>query len=851
MDSQAASSSLPAQAKCVVIGAGIVGNCLVGHLARLGWKDLVLIDKGPLPNPGGSTGHASNFIFPVDHSREMTDLTADSLRQYEELGVLTTCGGIEVARTEERMEELRRRMASAKAFGVEGCSLVTPEEIRKLVPYVDESILLGGFYSKTVGVVDSLRAGTLMREEAADAGALTVSANTEVTGIDVEGGRVTRVRTDRGDVEAEYVVIACGVWSPKIAKMAGASIPLTPAVHQMIDVGPVPHFADSKSSIEFPIVRDMDTNMYERQDGSGLEVGSYAHRPILHDPDEIPSIEESALTPTELPFTQDDFVQQMEDALQLVPEVLGNESVGIKYAINGLLSLTPDGLPILGETQEVRGLWSAAAVWVKEGPGVGRAVAEWMVEGEPEIDLQASDVARFYEHQKTREFVRSRAAEGFNKTYGIVHPGEQWESARPIRRSPFYEREQALDAVFYEAAGWERPHWYASNAPLLEEFADQITEREAEWDSRWWSPIINAEHLAMRERAAMFDLTAFCIFDVVGPGALECVQKVSMRQMDVKLGKVVYTPVLTPRGGFRSDLTVMRLGDEHFRVVTGGAHGMADLKWYRDHLPEDGTAQVFDLTSQWTTLGLWGPRARDILGSLTSADVSHEGFPFATCDTIEMGPLRVLASRISYVGDLGWELYVPIEQGARLWDMVAEAGEPHGTVPAGIGVYGTTGRLEKCYRAFGFELDGEYNVVEAGMAWGKVKEQDFVGKEAHVRHRDEEPATVMCALTVDDHTSASGVKRYMLGGEPVVTRDGERLVDAHGRGSYVTSAGAGPSIGKHILMSYLPPEYAVVGRELAVEYMNERYPVTVQTNDSAALLDPDNARVKAADPIPA
>ena len=319
-----------------------------------------------------------------------------------------------------------------------------------------------------------------------------------------------------------------------------------------------------------------------------------------------------------------------------------------------------------------------------------------------------------------------------------------------------------------------------------------------------------------------------------------------MRQMDVKVGKVVYTPVLTQGGGFRSDLTVMRLGDEHFRVVTGGAHGMADLKAYADELPADGTAQIFDLTSSWCTLGLWGPRARDILGATTGADISHEGFPFASARTIEMGSLRVLASRISYVGDLGWELYVPIEQGAKLWDMVAEAGEPHGIVPVGIGVYGTTGRLEKCYRAFGFELDGEYDVVEAGMAWGKVKDQDFIGKEAHVRQREADPATVMCTLTVDDHTSESGAKRYMLGGEPIQTRAGAPLTDAKGRRSFVTSAGAGPSVGKYLLMSYLPPEYAEVGEELAVRYMDERYPVTVAVAGSTPLFDPDNERVKAA-----
>jgi glycine cleavage system aminomethyltransferase T len=533
----------------------------------------------------------------------------------------------------------------------------------------------------------------------------------------------------------------------------------------------------------------------------------------------------------------------MEDALELIPEVLNDESVGIKYAINGLLSLTPDGLPLLGETPEVKGLWSAAAVWVKEGPGVGKAMAEWMTHGESEIDLQSSDIARFYDCQKTRGHVRARASEGFNKTYGIVHPNEQWESNRGVRRSPYFEREQALGAVFYEAAAWERPHWYESNAKLLDEFGERINRREAEWESRWWSPIINAEHLAMRERAAMFDLTAFCIFDVVGPGALAAVEQVSMRKMDVAHGKVVYTPVLSPSGTFKSDLTVMRLGDEHFRVVTGGAHGMADLKWYADHAGPD--AQVIDLTSAYTTLGLWGPRARDILASLTRDDVSNEGFAFASCRTIELDSLSVLASRISYVGELGWELYVPMEQGARLWDLVWEAGEEHGIVPAGIGVYGTTGRLEKCYRAFGFELDADFDVVEAGMAWGKVKAADFVGKETHVGHRETEPVAVMCALTVDDHTSKDGTKRYMLGREPILDKTGRPLEDAHGRRSYVTSAGAAPSLGKHVLMAYLPRERANVGEELLVEFLGEQYPVTVQTNDATPVFDAENARIRA------
>src|SRR5918997_817266 len=427
-------ATVPPTARVVVIGAGIVGNSLVYHLARLGWRDIVQIDKGPLPNPGGSTGHASNFIFPVDHSRELADLTLDSMRQYKELGVFTESGGYEVARTEERMEELRRRMSSARAWGVEA-ELVTPEQVVARVPFLDKDKILGAFWCPSVGVVDSLRAGTLFRESALALGALTVVSTVEVVGMDVERGRIRRVRTTGGDIEAETVVIACGVWSPKLARMAGASIPLTPAVHQMISVGPIPQLAERPGEISFPIIRDMDTFCYERQHGADMEVGSYAHRAILWEPEDIPSIEQSKLSPTEAPFTADDFDPQLEQAFELMPDALGAEGAEIRYAINGLLSLTPDGSPILGETPEVGGLWSAAAVWIKEGPGVGRADAEWMVQGLPEIDLGHSDIAGFSPHQRTREHIRARTDESFKKTYGIVPPGEQWESDRRSRLS--------------------------------------------------------------------------------------------------------------------------------------------------------------------------------------------------------------------------------------------------------------------------------------------------------------------------------------------------------------------------------------------------------------------------------
>jgi glycine cleavage system aminomethyltransferase T/glycine/D-amino acid oxidase-like deaminating enzyme len=840
-------SEFPSHAKVVVIGAGIVGNCLVGELADLGWTDMVLIDKGPLPNPGGSTGHASNFIFPTDHNKEMASLTLESQRQYEAAGLNTTCGGIEVARTEERLEELNRRMTSATAWGIDA-RLLSPAEVKDLVPFINEDVVLGGFYTPSVSVVDSLGFGTFRRDGAVAKGALQVFANTEVMSLETEPQpyarpRIKAVVTNRGRIEADYVVVACGVWSPRIAQMAGATIPLTPAVHQMADVGPIDILQQTGNEIGYPIVRDMDTFMYERQSAGSMEVGSYAHRPIFHHPDEIPSNEEAALSPTEMPFTQEDFDEQLEDALEIMGEIL--ETAEIRYAINGLLSLTPDAMPVLGETVEVENLWSAAAVWIKEGPGTAKMVAEWMTYGYPHLcDPHGSDIARLYPHERSEHHILARCSEHFNKTYGIVHPREQWASERGLKRSPFYAREEALGAVFYDARGWERPQWYASNADLVDRH--RVEEREHEWDRRWWSPITNGEHLHLREKVGMVDLTAFQIYEVSGPGVVDYIQKMTVNNCDVAVGRSVYTPILTEDGGFRSDLTVMRLADDRYRIVTGAFDGGRDEYWFRRNLPRDGSVQFENKSSALTTIGLWGPDARRVAEKVVVGDVSNEGFPYGSVKDVLIAGVPCKMFRISYVGDLGWEIYTNMEYGLAVWDALWEAGREFDLRPVGIGVYGLTGRIEKGYRLMGAELESEYSPVEAGLARPKVKSADFIGKQAYLDAREAGPAAILCTMTMDSQVSKAGIKRYPMGGnEPVLTLDGDRIVDGHGRVSRVTTAGAAPSLGEYLLMGYLPPEHAVEGNKLQVMYMNETYPVTVARVGSTPLFDPEDARMKA------
>ena len=520
----------------------------------------------------------------------------------------------------------------------------------------------------------------------------------------------------------------------------------------------------------------------------------------------------------------------------------------MKYAINGLISLTPDGMPILGETPEVKGLWSAAAVWVKEGPGVGKSLAEWMVHGESQIDLHSSDIARFHDHQKTRAHVKARTAEAFPRPTGS---STRPSSGRPTATSgcsPMHEREQELGAVFFEAAGWERPQWYESNAPLVEQYGVGAAR------GRVGRALVVADHQrrAPRDARARRDLRPVRVRDLrrrTGPGALDALQR-SRRcaQMDVAVGRVVYTPVLSPSGGFKSDLTIMRLGDEHFRVVTGGAHGMADRKWFADHLPDDGSAQLVDLTTAWTTIGLWGPRARDILASRHARRRLARGLPVRhAAGRSRSARSSSLASRISYVGDLGWELYVPIEQGARLWDVLWEAGRPHGAHrlrdrrlrhdrPAREGLPRLRRRArERVHRRRGRHGSGR-----------RSRTQDFVGKEAHLRHREEEPAAILCTLTVDDHTSASGVKRYPLGREPITLarrraahrREGPPLV-RHERGRRPVARQARP---------HGVPAARARGRGLARARRSSTWTSATRSRSPSSarrpLFDPENTRIR-------
>jgi glycine cleavage system T protein len=812
------------EAKLVVIGAGIVGCSAVYHLTRKGWRDIIVVDQGPLFETGGSTSHAPGLVFQTNPSKMMTELAKYTVALYSQLELegqpcWYPVGGMEVAYTQERWEDLKRKLGWAKSWGLEA-ALLSPQEAREKSPLLDASKIHGAYYVPSDGLAKAVRACEAMAHQAEATEGATFHGHTTVTGFEITDGRVRAVLTDQGRIATEMVLICAGIWGPKVGRMAGISIPLTPVEHQYVITSPIPELAGETREIAHPILRHQDFSMYFRQHGERYGIGSYKHEPLLVEPDDILNPEEAPVMPSLREFTERDFQVAHAAAVELLPPLQG---AGFTYTINGMFSFTPDGNPVLGES-EVRGLWVAEAVWVTHGGGVGRVIAEWMVEGMPSMDLREADINRFHPHAHTPSFIRARGAQQYREVYDIIHPLQQMEHPRNLRVSPFRQRQEQLEAIFFESSGWERPQWFGANERLLE---GQDFPMRSGWEARYWSPIIGAEHRAMRERVGFFDLTPFTKLEVSGPGALAFLQSITANQMDQPVGSVTYTAMLNERGGIKCDLTVTRLAAERFLVITGAASGPHDVAWIRRHLPADGSVQLADLTSTWCGLGVWGPRARQLAGAVTEDDVSNAAFPYLTARALQIGFVPTLALRISYVGELGWEIYAPIEYGSKLCHTLAEAGGALGAVAVGGGAFDSL-RLEKGYRSWGAELHTDYHPYEAGLGFAvRLDKGEFIGRAALERIKAQGITRKLCCMTLEDPS------KVVMGKEPIL--DGEKML------GYVTSANYGYTVGQSIVYGYLPAEYAQLGTKVEVEYFGKRYPAKVVREP---LYDPNNTQLR-------
>ena len=816
---------IPNHARAVIIGAGIVGCSVAYHLTKLGWREIVVVEQGSLFETGGSTSHAPGLVFQINPSKTMTSFakyTVDLWTQLELDGepCAKTVGSMEVAWTPERLTDLKRKAGYGMSWGVDA-HLISPDEARDRIPMLSDRIL-GAIYVPSDIHTRATRPAEAMAREAERNGAM-FHGGVKVTGFGIADGRITAVHTTHGDIETDLVVAAAGIWAPKLGGMAGVPIPLSPMQHLYAVTAPLPELAGATEEIAQPLLRHQDASVYFRQVGESYGIGSYRHEPLLMDADDIPDHDNASVPPAEMPFTPSHFETAMTAAGDLLPGLRG---VGLTRKFNGVFSFTTDGFPILGESPQVGGFWSAQAVWITHAGGVGKAVAEWIVNGEPTTDLRESDIRRFHPHALSRPYVRERAAQQYREVYDIIHPRQQMANPRNLRLSPFYTRQKELGGVFFENAGWERPQWYDANEGLLDSL-DVTGESRTGWEAREWSPTVAAEHVAARERVAMFDLTPFAKFEVTGPGSLDALQRLASNQMNKPVGTITYTSMLTPSGGIKCDLTVTSLAEDRFMVVTGGAMGLHDLAWIEAHLPDDGSVKVTDVSSGRCCIGLWGPRARDLLSRVCDDDVTDDGFPYMTAKPITIAEVPSLALRISYVGELGWEIYASAEQGLRLWDVLWDAGQPLGVIAAGGGAFDSL-RLEKGYRLWGNDIHTEYNPYEAGIGFAvRMRKGNFIGRDELREIRAQGPTRRLCCMTLDDPNAV------VMGKEPIM--DGNRVL------GYVTSANYGHSIGRGIVYGYLPMSHTEVGTSVDVLYFGERLQATVAKEP---LYDPRGEKMK-------
>lgn len=806
------------QAQVVIVGGGIYGVNIAYHLAKLGWTDVILVEKGEIAS--GESSHAAGLVTQFSTSKTMMQFRKYSIELYSELGLFNHVGSLRVASSENQFKELQRSVSRAKAIGMD-VEVISPTEAAKIMPQLSTKDLYGAIYLPRDGHLDPYSTTTSMARIIKEMG-VTVYTNTRVTGIELSAkGEIQKVLTTQGPIRTNLLINAAGMWAPRIAAMAGVHVPTTPVDHQHIALKAVPGHEFSHNT---PCLRDPDNLVYMREEQGGLVIGGYEPNPVARWIDGAPWEHGN----TTLPGDYDRFEMLLEGAIRRIPFL---QEAGIITLVCHPGAYTPDCQPMLGPVAGARGLWMAAGMSLNGyggAGGMGKLMAEWIVGGEAPQDVNAYRATRFGNNYSNPEYAAERTREGVKYYYALKFPNDENEWARPHRVSPVHYRLQELGAVFGEKFGWERVNYFDPGKPFRRAGADQ---RQWGWNKPPYFDRVGQEHAAARERVALFDLTSFGKIEVSGPGALPLLQRLADSDINKPVGSAVYTQFLNTQGGVEADLTITRRGEDVFWVVTGSAFIGNDMAWIQMNVrSEDGDVTIREISTDWACLAMWGPKARSVLEKVTADHVSNEAFPYLTARNILINGVKVWAQRVSYVGELGWELYIPNNRAVAVWDALLEAGREFGIEVGGYKVLDSL-RLEKGYRYYTADVTPLETPYEGGLGFCvHLDKGDFIGRDALVERRKAGLSTRLCTLVLvggDDFTQIYGGEAVYVDGK-VITR--------------VRSGGYGYTVRKNILYAYLPIELAKAGSRVEVELIEGRRSAEVT---ATVLFDPKGERLRA------